>query len=206
MHTGEHTQFFSNQTRYTKYSREDTWDPVQEKELFKQVKSHTLPLVLYKVLPLETKGCSPLICLVKQKWCEACCLLEIAVLWESSHICQERLERPQYCRKPPAAEEFTACSSSTSIPPCRLILQEGQGQKREPGSQQKGKGKSRVGKTEKKKFARVVKNPAQKGQEGKRRVRNTRQTELFGWEEVSKILGHQGWGRMGKYEQAGERV
>lgn len=63
-----------------------------------------------------------------------------------------------------------------------------------------------MGKTEKKKFARVVKNPAQKGQERKRRVRNTQQTELFGWEEVSKILGHQGWGRMGKYEQAGERV
>lgn len=68
------------------------------------------------------------------------------------------------------------------------------------------KGKEQSGKNREKKFARVVKNPAQKGQEGKRRVRNTRQTELFGWEEVSKILGHQGWGRMGKYEQAGERV
>ena len=92
------------------------------------------------------------------------------------------------------------------IPPGWLILQEGQEQKREPGRQQKGRGKSRVHRKEKKMFTRAAENPAQKGQERKQRIRNTRQTELFRSEEVSKILGHQGRGRMGKYEHSGQGV
>lgn len=87
------------------------------------------------------------------------------------------------------------------IPPGWLILQEGQEQRREPGRQQKGKEKSKVQRKEM--FARAVKNPAQKGQERKQNIRNRRQTELFRLEEISKILEHEGWGRMGKYEHAG---
>lgn len=49
-------------------------------------------LALDKGLPLETEGRSSLICLVKQKQWEACWQLEIAVLWENSHICQEGIE------------------------------------------------------------------------------------------------------------------
>lgn len=94
------------------------------------------------------------------------------------------------------------------IPPGWLILQEGQEQNRESGRQQKGRGKSRVQRKGKKKktFARAAENPAQKGQERKQRIRNTRQAELFRSEEVSKILGHQGRGRMGKYEHTGQGV
>ena len=69
------------------------------------------------------------------------------------------------------------------------------------------KGKEQSAKKRKKKmFTRAVENPAQKGQERKQTIRNTRQTELFRSEEVSKILGHQGRGRMGKYEHAGQGV
>lgn len=87
------------------------------------------------------------------------------------------------------------------IPPGWLILQGGQEQRREPGRQQKGRGKSRVQRKEM--FARADENPAQKGQESKHSIRNRRQTELSRLEEISKILEREGRGRMGKYEHAG---
>lgn len=52
-------------------------------------------------------------------------------------------------------------------------------------------------------FARIGKNPAQKGQEKKQSIRNKQQTELFRLEEISKILAHEGQGRMGKHEHEG---
>lgn len=71
------------------------------------------------------------------------------------------------------------------IPPGWLILQEGQEQRREPGKQQKGRGKSRIQRKEM--FGRAVRNSAQ---ERKQSIRNRRQTELFRLEEISKILEH----------------
>lgn len=73
-------------------------------------------------------------------------------------------------------------------------------------AERKGKEQSAKKRKKKKTFARAAENPAQKGQERKQRIRNTRQAELFRSEEVSKILGHQGRGRMGKYEHTGQGV
>lgn len=157
--------FFSNQIRYTKYLTEGTQDPTQENQLFTQVKSHTLPLALYKALPFETEGCSSLICLVKQKRWEACWQLETAVLWENSLICQERLRETSILWKTTSSLVVQSLLLQ-HIPPGRLIRQEGQEQKRKPGRQQKGMGKSRAQRTEKEKvFARAVKNPAQRTRE-----------------------------------------
>lgn len=74
------------------------------------------------------------------------------------------------------------------IPPGWLILQEGQEQRREPGRQQKGRGKSRVQRKEM--VARAVRSPAQKGQERRQSIRNRWQTELVRVEERNKILEH----------------
>lgn len=148
-HWWPHTMFFSNQIRYTKYSTEGTWDPTQEKELFKQVESHTA------TGPIQSPS-------FWDQWVQLfnlSCKAEVVRSTLTARNCCSVAKQPHLPRK---ARETSILWKTTSslivhslllqhIPPGWLILREGQEQKKEPGRQQKGRGKSKVQRKEKNK-------------------------------------------------------
>lgn len=80
-------------------------------------------------------------------------------------------------------EQLKSSQPAPPAHPTRLAHPAGRARAEEgtwEAAERKGKDQNAKNRKKKKKFAMVVKNAAQKGQERKQRVRNTRQTELFG--------------------------